>query len=148
VRCPQQAAVSRSEGEVGTGVGRTWCPATLSSSAPLSERVREGEVQAHRARIGKIKPLFTQAHLPASPRLSPMSPLEVPLSRKVCIPASAGRTAHGASAPLVGRDRHPPWRRWAPPCHHASLCAGMMMLNFISIFYSHKLFHKNRQTHA
>ena len=54
------------------------------------------------ARIGKIKPLFTQAHLPASPRLSPMSPLEVPLSRRVCLPASAGRTAHGAGAPPRG----------------------------------------------
>ena len=30
-----------------------------------------------------------------------MSPLEVPLSRRVWIPASAGRTAHGAGAPLV-----------------------------------------------
>jgi hypothetical protein len=33
VRCPQQAAVSRSAGAVGTGVGRTWCPSTLPSSA-------------------------------------------------------------------------------------------------------------------
>jgi hypothetical protein len=33
------------------------------------------------ASIGKIQPLFTRAHPPASPRLSPMSPLEVPLSR-------------------------------------------------------------------
>jgi hypothetical protein len=40
VRCPQQAAVRRSEGEVGTGVGHTWCPSTLPSSA---HPVRAGE---------------------------------------------------------------------------------------------------------
>jgi hypothetical protein len=48
-------------------------------------------------RIGKIKPLFTQAHLPASPRLAPLSPLEVPLSRRGGSPASAGR--HRAATP-------------------------------------------------
>jgi hypothetical protein len=39
-RCPQQAAVRRSGGEVGTGVGRPWCPSTLPSSA---HPVRAGE---------------------------------------------------------------------------------------------------------
>ena len=35
MRCPQQAAGSRSASEVGTGVGHTWCPSTLPSSAHL-----------------------------------------------------------------------------------------------------------------
>src|SRR5262245_47207498 len=64
---------------------------------------RDGTIlAAAQERIGKIKPLFTQAHLPASPQLAPLSPLAVPLSRRGGRPASAGRWAHGAGAPPRG----------------------------------------------
>src|SRR5262249_4105888 len=69
-------------------------------------RQREHE-QPHkigRMRIGKIKPLFMQAHPPASPRISPMSFLEAPLSRRVCIPASAGRTALAPTLVEAGEE--------------------------------------------
>ena len=42
----------------------------------LENLTSNGWVRIEKLRIGKIKPLFTRAHLPASPRISPMSPLE------------------------------------------------------------------------
>src|SRR5215510_14539944 len=55
--------------------------------------------------IGKIKPLFTRAHPPASPRLAPVSPLEFPSAappRQQLVSACggrAGRPPHATRAP-------------------------------------------------
>jgi hypothetical protein len=58
--------------------------------------------------IGKIKPLFTRAHPPASPRTSPVSPRGVPPSR-----------THPPAAGELGR---PPGR--PPAAHSARRAAG------------------------
>jgi hypothetical protein len=49
VRCPQPAAVRRSEGEVGTGLGAQGAPRPCPPAPTLSARVREGDAQALRA---------------------------------------------------------------------------------------------------
>ena len=43
MRCPEQAAVRRSAGEVGTGLGAHGAPRPCPPAPTLSERVREGE---------------------------------------------------------------------------------------------------------
>jgi len=63
------------------------------------------------ASIRKTKPLFTRAHPPASPRLSPVSPLEVPLSYP--------------SPPAAGElGRRPARRRAGPQAQACSIGAA------------------------
>jgi hypothetical protein len=63
--------------------------------------------------IGKIKPLFTRVHPPASPRFAPVSPLDVPLSRPS--PPAAGELGRRPGRPpAVRHPRRAPGRRRRP----------------------------------
>src|SRR5262245_22873534 len=70
-----------------------------------------------RGSIGKIKPLFTRARPPASPRLTPVSPLDAPLSHPS--PSAAGALARRPGrSPAVRHPLRAPGRRRRPVALH------------------------------